>query len=123
MVMVGSDDEEAERKRQERERERLSHVDRLHGSAPRTTSSGFKDMRSGRRTGRVVQLPLRLHPRVKAIIDAIMAQHRPPSLVALFEEMLEAYLEKHGDIDQSRLPSDEELVRRIENERDKRDGE
>lgn len=116
-------DEEAERLRQSRERERMPVVDRLHGSAPRTTASGFRDLRSSRRTGRVVQLPLRLHPRVRAIIDAIMEQHKPPSLVALFEEMLEAYLEKHGDIDQSRLPSDEELVRRIEQERDKRDGE
>ena len=44
-------------------------------------------------------------------------------MVALFEEMLVAYLEKHGAIDQSLLPSDEELVRRLEQERDKRDGE
>jgi len=52
-----------------------------------------------------------------------MQRDKPPSLVALFEEMLEAYLEKHGPIDQSLLPSDEELVRRFEQERDRRDGE
>lgn len=119
---MAQDDEEEERRRLERERARLPFLDRLHGSAPRTTASGFKDGRSLRRTGRIVQLPLRIHPRVKAIIDAIVARDRPPSLVALFEDMLEAYLEKHGPINQALLPSDEELVRRLELERDKRDG-
>jgi len=120
---MSASDEEEERRRQERERARLPLVDRLHGSSPRITASGFEDLRSKRRTGRVVQLPLRLHPRVRAIIDIIVERDKPPSLVALFEDMLEAYLEKYGPIDQSLLPSDEELVRRIENERDKRDGE
>jgi hypothetical protein len=95
----------------------------LHGSPPRTTASGFKDLRSNRRTGRIVQLPLRLHPRIKAIIDAIMIRDKHPSVVALFEEMVDAYCQVHGAIDQSMLPSDEELVLRIEQERDKRDGE
>jgi hypothetical protein len=114
--------EDEERRRQERERGKLPLIDRLHGSAPRITASGFEDLRSKRRTGRVVQLPLRLHPRVRAIIDIIMERDKPPSLVALFEDMLEAYLEKRP-IDVSLLPSDEELVRRYENERDRRDGE
>lgn len=120
--MIGSDEEE-ERQRQERERARLSLLDRLHGTPPRKTASGFKDLRSNRRTGRIVQLPLRLHPRVKAMIDAIMLRDRHPSVVVLFEEMLDAYLEKHGDLDPTLVPSDEELVKRIEHERDERDGE
>lgn len=115
------DSEEAERRRQEAERKKLPLIDRLHGSSPRITASGFQDLRSKRRTGRIVQLPLRLHPRVRAIIDLIMERDRPPSLVVLFEEMLAAYLEKHP-IDHSLLPSDEELVRRYELERDGRDG-
>jgi hypothetical protein len=120
---MAGNDEDDERHRQERERGKLPLVDRLHGSSPRITASGFEDLRSKRRTGRVVQLPLRLHPRVRAMIDVIMQRDKPPSLVALFEEMLDAYLEKHGPIDQSLLPSDEELVRRFEQERDRRDGE
>lgn len=116
-------DEEEERKRQERERARMPLVDRLHGSEPRTTASGFKDLRSNRRTGRIIPMPLRLHPRVKAIIDAIMERDRHPSLVVLFEEMVDAYLQLHGPISQALLPSDEELVRRIERERDRRDEE
>lgn len=120
---MSGDREDDERRRQERERIKLPLVDRLHGSSPRITASGFEDLRSKRRTGRVVQLPLRLHPRVRAMIDVIMQRDKPPSLVALFEEMLDAYLEKHGPIDQSLLPSDEELVRRFEHERDRRDGE
>lgn len=117
------DDEEEERKRQERERARMPLVDRLHGVPPRTTASGFKDLRSNRRTGRVVQMPIRVHPRVKAMTDAIMMRDGHPSLVALYEEMLDAYFERHGPLDLALLPSDEDLVKRIEKERDKRDGE
>ena len=121
--MGGNDGEEEERRRQQRERERMSLTDRLLGRPPRKTASGFDDLRSKRRTGRVVQLPIRLHPRVRAIVGAIMERDQHPSLVALFEEMLAAYMKVHGGIDQSLLPSDEELIRRIEDERDKRDGE
>ena len=52
-----------------------------------------------------------------------MERDRPPSLVVLFEVMVEAYLDKHGPIDPADLPSDEELIRRIEQERDKRDAQ
>lgn len=117
------DDEAAERQRQARERAQLPVVDRLHGSEPRKTASGFRDLRSNRRTGRVVQMPLRLHPRVKAIIDAIMLRDRHPSMVALFEEMVETYQQVHGPIDLTALPSDDDFVRQIEQERDKRDAE
>jgi hypothetical protein len=116
-------DEEEERRRLQREREKMSLIDRLLGRPPRTTASGFRDLRSERRTGRVVQLPIRLHPRVRAIVGAIIERDQHPSLVVLFEEMLAAYMQVHGPIDESTLPSDEELVRRIEEERDKRDGE
>ena len=114
-------DEEKERVRLQREREKLSPIDRLHGSPPRTTKSGFLDGRSNRRTGRMVQLPLRLHPRVRAIVDAIMVRDRHPSMVALFEEMIEAYQKVHGAVDTSLLPSDQELIHRIEQARDKDD--
>lgn len=120
--MGTADDEERERERQQRERERWSLTDRLVGKPPGKTASGFDDLRSKRRTGRVVQLPIRLHPRVRAIVGAIMERDQHPSLVALFEEMLSAYMHVHGPIDQSVLPSDEELVRRYEQEQDKRDG-
>ncbi len=119
---MSGDDEEEERKRQERDREKLPLLDRLHGSPPRITASGFPDLRSKRRTGRVVQLPLRLHPRVRAMVDFIMERDKPPSLAVLFEDMLAAYLEKRP-IDKKLLPNDEELVRRFEKERDRRDGE
>ncbi|MBK9080318.1 MAG: hypothetical protein IPL91_15065 [Hyphomicrobium sp.] len=119
---MGDDDEEAERKRQERERKSMSFVDRdLPSKAHhRQRLRGYPQER---RTGRIVQLPLRLHPRVKAMVDHIMARDQPPSLVVLFEEMVAAYLEKHGPIDPADLPSDEELIRKIEQERDKRDAE
>jgi len=117
------DDEDAERKRQQREREKMSLTDRLFGKPPRTTAGGFDDMRSKRSTGRVVQLPIRLHPRVRAIVGAIMERDQHPSLVVLFEEMLAAYMKIHGAIDQSQLPSDEELVRRFEQKRDEDDAE
>ena len=114
--------EDDERQRQAQERSRLSLLDRLTGRRPRTTASGFEDMRSKRRTGRIVQMQIRLHPRVKAMIDAIMQRDNHPSMVAFFEEMLDAYQQIHGPIDQAMLPSEEDLIRRIEEERDKRDG-
>jgi hypothetical protein len=120
-IMGTNDDEREERERQQKERERLSLTDRLLGRPPRKTASGFDDLRSKRRTGRVVQLPIRLHPRVRAIVGAIMERDQHPSLVVFFEEMLAAYMQIHGPIDETKLPTDEELVRRLEDERDKRD--
>lgn len=117
------DDEEAERKLQQEQRRRLSLTDRLHGGAKPTTASGFVDMRSFRRTGRVVQFSLRVHPRVRAMVDAIMRRDGYPSAVVLFEEMLAAYCKIHGALDEKDLPSDEQLVECVEAERDKRDGQ
>lgn len=117
------DDEKTERERQERERARLSFMERLYGSAYRTTSTGFVDGRSLRRTGRVIQLPLRVHPRVKALVMAIMERDQVPSMVVLFEQMAQAYLEKVGEIDWSKLPSDDALIKRIEDKRDDDDAE
>lgn len=101
--MQGRDDEDEERERQERERARLPVIDRLHGGPVRTTVSGFPDQRSFRRTGRVVQLPLRVHPRIKVMIDAILRRDKHPSIVALFEAMLDAYQQVHGVIDPATL--------------------
>lgn len=120
--MTASDEEE-ERKRVERDRARLSFLERLYGSEYRITASGFIDQRNLKRTGRIVQLPLRVHPRTKAMLMAIFVRDKVPSMVVLFELMAQAYLEKEGDIDWSKIPSDDELLLRIENERDKRDGE
>lgn len=117
------DDEREERERQVRKRAQMSPMDRLYGALPRKTTAGDDDLRSERRTGRLLPLLVRLHPRVRAIFRAVLKRDGPMSAVVLFELMLEAYLEKHGPIDQSLLPSDEELIRRIEEERDKRDGE
>lgn len=121
--MTQDDDERGERERQARERARLSFMERLYGSVFRTTASGFVDGRSLRRTGRVIQLPLRVHPRMKAMVMAIMARDGVPSTVVLFELMAQAYLEKEGDIDWSTLPSDDELLKRIEDKRDDDDAE
>jgi hypothetical protein len=114
-------DEDEERQRQMRERADMSIVDRIHGSPARKNASGFTDLRSYQRTGRVVQLPLRVHPKTRAIIDAIMIRDRHPSVVSLFEVMLNAYQEVYGAIPEDALPTEEELVRRLEEERDKRD--
>lgn len=104
------DDEEAERERQARERARLAPEDRILGDV-KVTKSGRPDARSkGKRRYRVVQVQLRVRLRVHAMIDRIMERDRHPSRVVLFEEMLEAYLEKWGPIAQSELPTDDELV-------------
>lgn len=116
------DDEDEEWRRQQRELARLPLVDRLHGTPKRTTVSGFTDQRSYRRTGRVVQLPIRVHPKSKAIVDALLRRDNHASMVALFEAMLETYQKVRGPVDPASLPSDEDLVRQIERERRLRDG-
>jgi hypothetical protein len=118
---MAEDWEEQERQRLQRERKQLSPTDRLHGAPPRTTVHGFVDQRSELRTGRVVQIGLRAHPRIKAMMDAIKKRDSIPSMVVLLELMLEAYQKVYGALDESELPSLEDLVEQIEKERDKRD--
>lgn len=116
------DGEDEERRRIEKERQKMAPDDRLYGYAPRKTADGFPDQRSERRTGRVVQMPLRVHPRIKATMLAVKKRDKIPSLVILLEEMLEAYLKEHGPIDEAELPTLEQLAEAMEKERDKRDG-
>lgn len=115
------DDEEQERKRQKRERELLSFLERLYGIPYRITSSGFVDGRSLRRTGRVVQMPLRVHPRIKALVMAIMERDKFPSMVVMFEQFAFAYLQQTRDIDWEKIPKDEALLEQIERKRDEDD--
>lgn len=113
-----ADDEEEERRRQAEERKRLSLIDRLYGGPKRKTDSGFDDLRSTRRTGRVVQFSMRVHPRVRAIVELLITRDSHPSAGVMFEEMVDAYCERHGAIDNNDLPSDDELVRRYEKAQD-----
>lgn len=83
--------------------------------------SGLPDLRSLRRTGNVVQLAMRVHPKIKATAMALMARDRHGSMVALYVEMLNLYQKTHGPVDPSMLPTEEELVRLIEMERLARD--
>lgn len=120
--MHGRDDEEKERLRQARERALLAPEERLLGEVKRT-KSGLPDARSkGKRKYRVVPLPLRVRLRVRAMIDHIVERDQHPSRVTLFEVMLDAYLEKYGQIDEALLPSEEELVEAYLEEQDKDDG-
>lgn len=117
--MHGRDDDDEEWR--ERERAKLSINERFFGKAEETTFSGFKDRRSARRTLRLVPFFVRLHPRIKAMVDAIVERDGIPSLVVFFELMLEAYLKQHGPVDAAALPNDEELARVIEKGREKSD--
>lgn len=120
---MSSNDVKEERQRQARERARLAPEDQLYGDV-RRTRSGRPDARSKeKRRYRVVQMQLRLRLRVRAMLDRIMERDGHPSRVVLFEEMLQAYLEKFGQIDQSELPSDAELVEAYLDEQDERDAE
>ena len=115
--------EEEERLRQEQERSRLAFRDRFYDAPPATSIDGGPDLRSAQRTGRVFQLNVRMGPHLRAIVTAIVLRDRPPSLAVLFEDMVQAYLEKRGALAKSLIPSDEELVRRYEKEKDIRDAE
>lgn len=114
------EDEEEERKRQARERKGMSALDRIYGRKAGLTISGGQDKRFRRRTGRVAQLPIRVQLRVQAIVEAILNRDGLPSVVVFFEEALDAYQQVHGAVDESLIPSEEELVTRFEAERDRR---
>jgi hypothetical protein len=116
--MRGNDDEMEERLRQARERAAQTLEDRLLGGPARTTKSGFPDKRRRRATGRVVPLGLRVHPRFKALWDKLLERDNIPSGVTFAEILLETYQQVHGAIDQSELPTDEELVGNFEQARD-----
>ncbi len=119
--MGHKDDEDEEYARQQRERAKLSPIERLHGGPTRKTVSGLPDLRSLRRTGNVVQLAMRVHPKIKATAMALMARDGHGSMVALYMDMLALYQNTHGAVDASQLPTEEELVRLIEMERLARD--
>lgn len=118
-----NNDEDEERLRLARERAAQTLQDRLVGSAPRLTKSGFPDKRRKRATGRVVPLGVRVHPRVKALWDKLIDRDGLPSGVVFAEILLRTYQEVNGFIPKSELPSDEELVQNLETERDKSDAE
>jgi hypothetical protein len=116
------DGEDDERRRIERERQKMAPEDRFYDRPPRRASDGSPDLRCWRRTGRVVQMPFRVHPLTKAMMLAVLKRDNIPSLVVLLEEMLQAYLKEYGKIDEAELPTLEQLAENMEKERDKRDG-
>jgi hypothetical protein len=100
----------------------MSLRDRVHGSPPRTAADGGVDGRSERRTGRIFQIPFRGTLVVKEMLRAIRRRDNIPSDPVLLELMIQAYLEKYGH-PPIVIPSEDELVKRYERERDRRDGE
>ena len=113
------DDEKEEWERLKAERRKKSFFDRLYDSDPAPSDDGSENQQKHRRTGRLIALGLRGHPRTKAMMIAIRDRDEVPSLVVLLELALEAYLKVHGaeDLD---IPSDDEIIERLEAERDKR---
>ena len=102
------------------ERRKMSFMDRLYGSKLDATADGFPNQQQARRTGRVVALGLRGHPRLKAMMIAIRKRDNVPSLVVLLELAIEAYLQVHHSNDNLDMPSDEEIITKYEREQDKR---
>lgn len=120
--MTARDDEGVERQRQQKEREGMSITDRSHGKPKRRSADGSFDGRSEMRTGRVANIPLRGTLVVKATLRAIMQRDNIRSGPMLLELLIEAYLEKNWD-PPLEIPTEEELVRALEEERDRRDAE
>ena len=65
---------------------------------------------------------VKLTPRFRAMVEAILNRDRPPSFAVLFEEFIDVYLEKHGALDPKLVPTDEELAEIME-EASFKDGE
>lgn len=122
LAMRDRQDEDDEWRRLKAQRAELSPIDRLYGEK-RTTAAGDEDLRHQRRTGRLVQMSFRMQPRIRSMLVAIVKRDRPPSLVVLFEQMLEAYLKQTGDLDERDIPSDDEMIDKMLKQQDRRDGQ
>jgi hypothetical protein len=105
------EEEDLEWQRQKRVLAKLPPKVRIYSEPVRETVDGSEDGRSKRRKGRVVQYPMRLQLRAKAIVDLIMDRDEFEDRTHLFEFLLDAYLKEHP-IDQSQIPSDDELADR-----------
>ena len=118
------DDEDLERRRQQLELEQRATIDQLYVNPPRVSQSGLPDGRSapGRRKGRVINVPLRVHPRVNAILRLILKNGPPDTVPDLFVDMLDSYLKIRTDVNQSSVLSDAELIRLYLAEQEKKDG-
>ena len=97
--MSDKDDEEEERLRQRKENRRMTPKDRWYKKPPVVTKTGRRDLRSDQRTGRTEQMNVKLTPRLRAMVEAILDRDQPPSFAVMFEEMVDVYLEKHGALD------------------------
>lgn len=98
----------------------LELIDPLYDTDVITNAAGARDGRTRRRKGRVIQIPLRGHPRVVAMIEAILVRDGHDSVVDLFVVMLRAYCQVYGRFKKSELPSDRELIDRYIKKRDSR---
>ena len=98
----------------------LELIDPLYDTDVITNAAGARDGRTRRRKGRVIQIPLRAHPRVVAMIEAILIRDGHDSVVDLFVVMLRAYCQVYGRFKKTDLPSDRVLIDRFLKKRDDR---
>jgi hypothetical protein len=114
------DGEKEEWQRLERERAKLPPRDRLYSKPLLTTENGDRDLRHGRRKGRVIQMSLRMQLRQRAVLALVLDRDHHDGLPELFEIMLDMYLEKYGQIDEAEIPPVDELTRRYLKKQDEK---
>jgi hypothetical protein len=78
----------------------LTFIECIYG-VPYRIAEGGSSTAGLRRTGRTIKVPLRVHPRMKSMIQSVLVRDNIPSVVVLFELAMMAYFEKEGDIDKS----------------------
>lgn len=120
--MTARNDEEEERRRQRQERKKLPLEDQLYGPKKRT-AAGTYSMQHNRRTGRLVPINVRVRPKNRHIIEALMHRDKVPTIVLFMELMIEAYEKVYGSLDEGDIPSDEEIIDMYLKEQDKRDAD
>lgn len=112
-------DEEEERRRQEVERKKMRPVDRVYDTPPKRTRMGDLWGQSLKRMGRQFSINLRMTLTTRATFVALKQRDNIPSDPVFFELLIEAYLEKYRE-PPIVIPSEEELLRMFEQERDRR---
>lgn len=115
-------DEEEERRRQEAERKKMRPVDRVYDTPPKRTKAGFISGASKKRGGRLFGTLFRMTLTTRAMFLALKERDDIPSDPLFFELMLEAYLEKYRE-PPIVIPSEDELLRQFEQQKDDDDAE
>ena len=115
------EDQERERMRQALENQDEPLDDRVYGKRRKSKLTGQDDRRHDLREFRFKASPLRMRLRTYEVLRRAMQEAGYNSFPKFFERMFAGYLEQHP-VDDTGIPSEEELIRQFLAAREEEDG-